>query len=192
MFRTIYDSGSLPSHRLGSYAIPPSFQPESRVIVSRFSAFLTSLLLVSAVGLAQDRGTIRGTVTDQSTAAVPEAVVTVRNVDTGLVQNVRTGSDGVYNVLYLPVGNYTVSTAKPGFRKAESTGIRVNVNTVVGVDISLTVGAVAEAVEVTAASPLLETQGSNLGKVVPTKAIMDLPLFISGGLRSNMSFIILT
>ena len=150
------------------------------------------LLFIAANSLAQDRGTIRGTVTDQSNAAVPEALITVRNIDTGLVQTVRTGADGVYNVLYLPVGNYTVSTEKAGFRKAESTGIRVNVNTVVGVDINLTVGAVAEAVEVAAASALLETQGSNIGKVVPTKAIMDLPLFISGGLRSNMSFIILT
>src|SRR3954451_6099325 len=101
-------------------------------IVSRFSRRLAFLLFVPIIGLAQDRGTIRGTVTDQSTAAVPEAVVTVRNIDTGLVQTVRTGTDGVYNVLYLPVGNYTVSTSKPGFRKAESTGIRVNVNTVVG------------------------------------------------------------
>ncbi|MEJ7608461.1 MAG: hypothetical protein WKF37_19870 [Bryobacteraceae bacterium] len=68
----------------------------------------------------------------------------------------------------------------------------VNVNTVVGVNIQLTVGAVDQAIEVTAAAPLLETSGTNLGKVVPTKAIMDLPLFISGGVRSTMSFIILT
>jgi hypothetical protein len=160
--------------------------------MSTFSRCFALLLFVTAFGIAQDRGTIRGAVTDQSNAAVPDAVVTVRNIDTGLVQTVRTGGDGVFNVLYLPVGNYTVSTEKSGFRKAESTGVRVNVNTVVEVDVKLTVGAVAEAVEVTAASPLLETQGSNLGKVVPTKAIMDLPLFISGGLRSNMSFIILT
>ena len=87
-----------------------------------FSKCFALLLLITASGFAQDRGTIRGTVTDQSNAAVPEAVVTVRNIDTGLVQTVRTGTDGVYNVLYLPVGNYTVSTEKSGLRKAESTG----------------------------------------------------------------------
>src|SRR6266446_4601857 len=138
----------------------PVRKEERGGIVSMLGRCFAVLLFIAANSFAQDRGTIRGTVTDQSNAAVPEALITVRNVDTGLVQTVRTGADGVYNVLYLPVGNYTVSTEKAGFRKAESTGIRVNVNTVVGVDINLTVGAVAEAVEVTAASALLETQGS--------------------------------
>src|SRR5882757_10301084 len=139
--------------------------------MSFFCRRLALLLFITASGFAQDRGTITGTVTDQSSASVADAEVRVRNIDTGLVQTVRTGSDGAYNVLYLPVGNYTVSTEKPGFRKAETTGVRVNVNTVVNLDISLTVGGVAESVDVTAAPPLLETQGSNLGKVVATKAI---------------------
>src|SRR3989441_10994270 len=58
--------------------------------------------------------------------------------------------------------------------------------------MKLTVGSIDQSIEVAATAPLLETQGTNLGKVVPTKAINDLPLFISGGLRSNMNFIILT
>src|SRR5258708_7059045 len=59
--------------------------------------------------------------------------------------------------------------------------------------MKLTVGAVDQTVDVTASAPLLETQGSNLGKVVATKAISDLPLFISGGsVRSNLAFVILT
>src|SRR5262249_43599817 len=75
----------------------------------------------------------------------------------------------------------------------ETTSIRVDVNSVAGVDVKLTVGAVDQSVEVIAAAPLLEIQGSNLGKVIPTKAISDLPLFISGGsVRSNLAFVILT
>src|SRR5258708_36142450 len=59
--------------------------------------------------------------------------------------------------------------------------------------MKLTVGAVDQTVDVTASAPLLETQGSNLGKVVATKAISDLPLFISGGsVRGNLAFVILT
>jgi len=151
------------------------------------------LLILSVGGMAQDRGTIRGTVTDQSSAPVPDATVTVKNVDTGLTQTARTGVDGVYTVLYLPVGNYSVTTDKTGFRKAETSGVRVDVAVVVDVDVKLTVAGVDQTIDVSAAAPLLETTGSNLGKVLPTRAISDLPLFISGGsVRSNLAFVILT
>src|SRR5262249_28317803 len=146
----------------------------------------------TGVCFAQDRGTIRGTVTDPTGAAVPEAVVTARNANTGLTQASKTGADGVYSIPYLPVGDYSVVTEKTGFRKAEAAGIRVDVNSVRDLDVVLTLGSLDQTVEIAATAPLLETQGTNLGKVVPTKAINDLPLFINGGLRSNMSFIILT
>src|SRR5262245_3896811 len=156
----------------------------------RIAYFVLSFAPV--LGFAQDRGTIRGTVTDPTGAAVPEAAVTARNANTGLTQTSKTGVDGVYSLPYLPVGDYSVTTEKVGFRKAEAEGIRVDVNSVRDLDMVLTVGSVDQTIEVAATAPLLETQGTNLGKVVPTKAINDLPLFINGGLRSNMSFIILT
>ena len=151
--------------------------------------FLSLTSLCFAQG---DRGTIRGTVTDQSGAAVPEAAVTARNVRTGLVQSGVTSVEGVYTFLYLPVGTYRVTVEKPGFRRAEATDLVVNVSSLVTQDMQLTVGDVGQSIEVTAGAALLEQQGTNLGKVVSTKAIMDLPLFISGGLRSNMTFISLT
>ena len=154
--------------------------------------YLALFTVLGAGAFAQDRGTIRGTVTDPSGAPVPAAAVTVRNVNTGLTQSVKTGDDGVYNLPYLPAGDYTVTTEKAGFRKAETTGVKVNVATVTGVDVQMTVGAVEQSVEVTAAAPLLEVQGTNLGKVLPTNAIKDLPLFIGGGLRSNLAFVVLT
>src|SRR5690242_20405239 len=100
--------------------------------------FALSLMVVIS-SLAQDRGTVRGTVTDQSGAAVPDAVVTARNIKTCLTQITRSGVDGVYNIPYLPVGDYSVSTEKIGFRKAETTGVRVDVNSVVDLDMKLTV-----------------------------------------------------
>ncbi|HET8549478.1 MAG TPA: TonB-dependent receptor [Bryobacteraceae bacterium] len=157
-------------------------------------AILCWLLLTAFPALAQDRGTITGTVTDPTGAAVQDAVVTARNTNTGLTQTAKSGHDGSYSLLYLPVGSYVVSAEKAGFRKAEAANVPVNVNTVARLDIQLTVGAVEQTIEVTAAAPLLEAnQGTNLGKVVPTKAIMDLPLFIGGGgVRSTMAFVILT
>src|SRR2546421_2086818 len=154
--------------------------------LKRLSGIFAPLLFVATVGFAQDRGTIRGVVTDETAAAVPGAAVTARNVKTGLTQSTVTSAEGLYNIPYLPVGEYTVSTEKTGFHRAEATSIIVNVNSVLDINVKLAVGAIDQKVEVAAVAPLLETQGSNLGKVVPTKAIMDLPLLLTGGLRSNM------
>src|SRR5215831_7817397 len=156
------------------------------------SRFPVAILLLAGFAVAQDRGTIRGVVTDPSAAAVPDATVTVKNINTGLKQTVKTGADGVYSVLYLPAGQYTVTTEKQGFKKSEVSGVEVHVATVANIDVVLTVGGVDQSVEVTAAAPLLDLQGSNLGKVLPTNAIRDLPLFISGGLRANLAFVVLT
>jgi hypothetical protein len=146
-------------------------------------------MFLAAVALAQDRGTIRGTVTDQSGAAVPEATVVARNINTGLTQTGSTGVDGIYTILYLPVGAYTVTVEKAGFRKAEAANVLVNVNTVVSLDMRLTVGAVDQSIEVTSAAPLLETQGTNLGRIMAAQVIQDLPLTVGGGLRSTTAFI---
>ena len=104
---------------------------------------------------------------------MPEATVTVKNVNTGLTQTVKTSADGVYNVLYLPAGDYTVTTEKAGFRKAETSGVGVHVATVSNIDVTLAVGGVDQSVEVTAAAPLLDVQGTNLGKIIPKNAIRD-------------------
>ncbi|MGH9657992.1 MAG: carboxypeptidase regulatory-like domain-containing protein, partial [Bryobacteraceae bacterium] len=152
----------------------------------------TLSLLSASLAFAQGQGTITGTVSDPTGAAVPNAQVTIRHTRTGLVQTARTGAEGLYSFVYLPVGDYNVTTEKEGFHKAEATGVVVNVGTTVRLDVQLSVGGVEQTVEVTAAAPLLEQQGANLGKVVPTRAIKDLPLFIGGGLRSNLAFVILT
>ncbi len=150
-------------------------------------------IALAALLPAQDRGTIRGTVTDSSGAIIPGASVLALEVETGTKQTVATDQAGIFAFPYLQVGNYSVTIDKPGFRKAERTGIRVDVATVADVNITLTVGSADQSVEVSAAQALLETNGSNLGKVVQTQAITDLPLFISGGsVRSNLAFVILT
>ena len=142
--------------------------------MSTFQGFACASLglagLFATAGLAQDRGTIRGIVTDASGSTVPGANVTARNVNTGIVQNALTGADGVYNIPYLPVGTYTTITEKPGFKKSEAANIVLNINSVIDINVTLVVGGIEQKIEVQAVAPLLETQGSNLGKVVPTKA----------------------
>ena len=154
---------------------------------------ISCVLAFALVAAAQDQGTIRGTVSDTSGAVVPAASVVALNIDTGTKQTLTTDQAGAYAFPYLQVGNYTVSIEHAGFRKSETTGLRVNVATVTDVNVTLAIGTTDQSVDVSAAAPLLETNGSNLGKVVETKAITDLPLFISGGsVRSNLAFVILT
>ena len=158
------------------------------------TAITVLCLFAAAAALnTQGTGTIRGTVSDSSAAVIPAVSITVLNVESGTKQTSVTDGAGIYAFPNLQVGNYSVSMERAGFRRSETTGVRVDVATVSDVNVTLAVGTTDQSVEITAAAPLLETNGSNLGKVVETRAITDLPLFISGGsVRSNLAFVILT
>jgi hypothetical protein len=160
--------------------------------MSTYQTIVFTLVATAGLCFAQDRGTIRGTVTDPTGASVPGASVTAKNLQTGLSETAKTSGDGVYTIAFLPVGNYNVTTEKAGFRKFEIDNVRVDVNSDVPVNVQLPLGSVDQSVEVSAAAPLLEVTGENMGKVLTAQAIQDLPLSISGGLRSTESFVILT
>src|ERR1700685_3605282 len=78
-----------------------------------------ALLLLCALpsGAQTFRGTILGTVTDSSGAAVAGATVTVKNIDTGLIRTTETTADGTFSVPELPIGNYSVTVEKSGFQR---------------------------------------------------------------------------
>ena len=102
---------------------------------------LLSLFLLSAsVALAQlTTGTISGTVTDASGAAVPGAAVIVKNVDTGISRNTTTGPAGRYEAPNLPVGRYEVSATSTGFQTSVRAGIELTVGRNAVVDHQLQV-----------------------------------------------------
>ncbi|MDQ2776441.1 MAG: carboxypeptidase-like regulatory domain-containing protein, partial [Acidobacteriota bacterium] len=149
-------------------------------------AFLT--ICAAMLCWAQDRGTITGTVTDNSGGSVAGAKISIKNLATGLEQNTVSASDGRYSVPYLPVGNYSVNAEQQGFGQVQQSGVRVEVASVAVVDFKLQVGTVQQSVEVTSDAPLLQTERSDLGKVMNTKEIIDLPLALGGGLRDNLAF----
>jgi len=74
------------------------------------------------------RGTLLGTVTAAPGAADAGAKVTVKNADTGLTREVTTSDDGSYVVPELPIGNYSVTVEKQGFRAGVVTALRVEVS----------------------------------------------------------------
>src|SRR5262245_46742913 len=146
----------------------------------------------SALLNAQDRGTITGQVVDATGAILPAAKVTLTNPSTGQTTTVATNTEGVYTFLSLNAGRYEITAEKEGFRKAQAANVLVQVSTVTRLDIQMELGGVQETVQVTSTTPLLQTERSDLGTVVDNKAIQQLPLFINGGLRSNLAFTSLT
>src|SRR5262245_23368513 len=101
--------------------------------------------MAAAISYAQTAsGTILGTVRDSQQATVPGAKVTVTNIANNISKVFTTGSSGQYTVPYLLPGNYAVSVEAPGFRRANRTGIRLNVDDRLTLDFDLEVGAPAE------------------------------------------------
>jgi hypothetical protein len=123
------------------------------------------------------RGTILGTVTDQSGALVAGAKVTVRNADTGFVRATETATDGSYAVPELPIGNYSVTVEREGFQTAVITGVRVEVAVDRRVDATLKPGDVAQRIEVAGEGVVtVETTSNVLGGSFESKTVLDLPI----------------
>jgi len=135
------------------------------------------LLLGSQAALADNvYATIRGTVTDQTGAVVTGAAITATNTGTGISYNTTSHDTGGYEFLQLPVGTYTLSAGKSGFKGFKSTGITLVVNQVYNQPIGLQVGIASETVEVTANAVQVETTSIQQQTVVGAQQIVDLPL----------------
>jgi hypothetical protein len=138
-----------------------------------------------------DRGTITGRVLDPAAAVVPNAKVDAVNQATRIKYSATTNETGVYSIQQIPVGRYDLSVEAPGFSRYLRRDLDINVAQTVTLNASLTVGAVDQTVEVTAAAPALEANTSDVGTVVGRAMVMDLPLSVSGNMRNPESFIFL-
>src|SRR4051812_12312049 len=148
----------------------------------RAIGFAVATLIISmsaAHPLAQSQainGTIEGTITDQSGAAVPGVSVTVTNVDTGDSRVVVSNQAGVYRAPLLPLGRYRVSAELQGFRKFEQQGLTLSAGQAAVINISLTVGNMSEAITVTSESPVAEPGKIDLGRTIGETEVRNLPL----------------
>lgn len=149
----------------------------SRALGDGRGILLGLFLLSASVALAQlTTGTISGTVTDASGAAVPGAAVVLKNVDTGISRNTTTGPAGRYEAPNLPVGRYEVSATSTGFQTSVRAGIELTVGRNAVVDHQLQVGEVTQQVTVTGEAPLVETNSATVSQLVDAKKVEDLPL----------------
>jgi hypothetical protein len=150
-------------------------------LIRRTGLAMTCALLLTMLGApplrAQvDAGAILGTVTDASGSAVHGATVTLINEGTNATIATPTGNDGGYKFTPVRIGSYKLTVALQGFETIVRPHITVNVGENVVADFSLKPGNVTTTVEVTAATPVLETQDASVGQVVDSRSVNNLPL----------------
>ena len=131
---------------------------------------ILALIVLAIYAQAQNiRGTILGTVRDESGAVVRGAKVTVDQVSTGLTRTETTNEVGEYLFAQLPVGEYTLSVEQSGFKKTERTGILLQVDDKLRQDVTLAVGQLSETVAVEAVAPVTSTDSLRWGTSWTTK-----------------------
>ncbi len=140
--------------------------------------FLLALFVVSA-SAQTNKGTITGTVTDQSNAVVQNAVVTVTNLETAAERTANTGDDGTFTAPLLEPGKYRVTVVPPAalsLQTAVQNDVILQTNQTQVVNVSLQPGSVGAEVTVTAVPNLIESETSNRGSVVTGREVTELPL----------------
>lgn len=144
--------------------------------------FLVLLVLVAVVAAAtpawcqEVTAGIVGTITDPSGAPIKGAKVTATDVDRGTVWNATTNDTGAYDLLRLPVGNYSVKVTAEGFQTAVQPTFTLVLNQTARVDVQMKVGKVSETVEVSGAAPIMQTQSVDVSTLIDANTNVSLPL----------------
>lgn len=128
----------------------------------------------AAFAQAVNSGDIRGTVTDQTGAIIPQTKVTVLNVDTGVSKDFFTDQDGLYDTSSIVVGNYKLTFSKDGFEQLERGPVSLSVGYVT-LNAQLKVGSANQVVTVTTNVPLLQTESGDQSTTLESKTMAQLP-----------------
>jgi len=142
------------------------------------AAALASAFLLTSVLNAQTAGTatLVGTVTDASGSLVAGAKVSVVNLGTSFVTESTTTTEGAYYAPYLAPGNYRLTVESSGFKRFVREGIQVRTGETPRIDVQLEVGAVTEAINVSGAPVLLETETAASGQVLDGDLLVKVPV----------------
>jgi hypothetical protein len=143
----------------------------------RVALFIT--LTGSFAGLIsaqESRGAIGGRVTDPQGHGIPKVKVAITNADSGVTLTTSTNDQGAYSAPLLLPGSYRIAASQTGFKSFRRDGIELRVNDILQIDIAFEIGSVSETMSVTASAPILDTTGGNLGLVVTTKELTELPI----------------
>jgi outer membrane receptor protein involved in Fe transport len=144
--------------------------------IARALLFLTVVALASIPLAAQTvTGTIRGTVTDRSGAAMPGVTITIKNVDTGFERIAVTGPDGTISAPFLPIGKYSVQAELSGFGAMKHNNVHVELNQTVVQEFILDPAVMTETVTVSADAPRIDVTDGEIKQTLRSSQIMSLP-----------------
>jgi hypothetical protein len=145
--------------------------------VSSVLVVLALILCTAFTARAQNTSaSLRGAVTDTQGGALAGANVTITNADTGSQSSQKTGPEGIYVFPSLPLGRYTISVTKEGFKAFEAKDIVLHVADNLTMDARLDVGAKSETIEVVASTTQVELNNAELSGTISGKQITELPL----------------
>ena len=142
----------------------------------RYSIVSVLCVLLASAAYADVTGSISGVVRDRGQAVLAGAKITVTNSQTNVSQATVSGPDGSYHFLALAAGTYKILANAPGFRPYSTNEITVQVNDQLKLDITLDVGSIKEEVDVSADVVRVETQSTQLGDVIDSQKMLNLPL----------------
>ena len=137
---------------------------------------LTCLLALAATAQTPDTATLRGSVIDQTKAAVPMVQVSATNTVTGLKRTAQTDDSGNYSIAGLPVGTYDVAAGKQGFAEMKPASVTLAGGTTVNVDLQLNAAGGKTQVTVTGAVGEVRTDGPQLGDRLDAGQMEETPL----------------
>jgi len=168
----------------------------SSVMLAKVAIFAATLSLSAgfnatmpaAFAQSATAGAIVGTVTDSNGALLPNATVTAKSADTGIARTSKSNAKGEFRLSDMPPGTYTVTFVADGFKTEQEDAVAVTVGGLATVSPKLQVGAVADKVEVSGESPLMNTESPTISTTIDQDAIDNLP--ING--RRWSSFALLT
>lgn len=145
----------------------------------------------SCVAFAQSvRGSLTGSVLDQSGAAIPGAKIIARDPNTGVTRTTVSSAQGSYSLPELNLGSYDVTASATGFSTLVQHGVLITIGNVSALNLTLKAGSTETTINVDASAPTMETQSSDIGGTIQNREIEELPLALGGvgALRSPESF----
>jgi carboxypeptidase family protein/TonB-dependent receptor-like protein len=146
--------------------------------VSLFRMFLllAAVLAVAPLAAQDATGRIVGVVYDPTGAVIAGARVVATNVSTRISRETTTDASGAYQILSLPVGDYTVAVDRKGFSSVKTSANTLNINQSLKIDIKLPVGLATETVTVETSAATVETISPTVGATISSSAVQNLPL----------------
>lgn len=142
-----------------------------------FLCVAAAVLFFGSAVWGQATTSLRGTVTDPSAAAIPNATVHLINADTNLERTTTTDQQGSYVFSAVLPGHYVLRVEANGFATYEQKGFELLVNLPASINVKMKVGAATTTVEVTAQAPLLNTTDASQGNTMSGSQISQMPLY---------------